>query len=285
MENNMEMVKKEIAEITPEDVKNFFCKEATQNEVMLFLNIAKMNGLNPFKRELHLIKYGTAPATIVTGYETYLKRAERSKMWNGMKVWTEGIGENMKACCEIYRKDWEHPYYHEVYYEEYVGMKNNTDGTKSPNKFWREKPRTMLKKVVLSQAFRLAFPDEMGGLPYTVEEINSIDTDVIHSGKPDVEMPKAIEEPKQIVEPIPPAIPEVKVEVSKETPTKPDEPYTYVTPGRLKRFWALSLGSSVKKDDIERIVADLLGKTIKAYKTWSEQEYEDICKYFEGLKK
>ena len=36
-------------------------------------------------------------------------------------------------------------------------------------------PKTMLKKVAVSQAFRLAFPDEMAGLPYIVEEIQHVE--------------------------------------------------------------------------------------------------------------
>ena len=40
-----------------------------------------------------------------------------------------------------------------------------------PNKFWASKPITMIKKVAISQAFRLAFPDEFDGLPYTSDEV------------------------------------------------------------------------------------------------------------------
>ena len=36
---------------------------------------------------------------------------------------------------------------------------------------WSEKPRTMLKKVCIAQAFRLCFPVELGGMPYTADEL------------------------------------------------------------------------------------------------------------------
>ena len=37
--------------------------------------------------------------------------------------------------------------------------------------FWSKHPRLMPKKVCISQAFRLAFPDELGGLPYDAAEL------------------------------------------------------------------------------------------------------------------
>jgi hypothetical protein len=37
-------------------------------------------------------------------------------------------------------------------------------------KFW-QKAYTMIKKVAISQGFRLCFSDELGGMPYTTEEM------------------------------------------------------------------------------------------------------------------
>ncbi|MCK4760284.1 MAG: phage recombination protein Bet [Candidatus Aminicenantes bacterium] len=154
-------------------VKAYLCANATKEEVILFLNQCQMFQLNPFKREIYLIKYGTSPAQIVVGYEAYIKRAERSKQWAGME---SGIKGNLKkkdlvAWVKIFRKDWKDPLYHEVDYDEYV--KTRKDGTIT--KFWLKMPKTMLKKVAISQAFRLAFPDEMAGMPYIVEEIDRVD--------------------------------------------------------------------------------------------------------------
>ena len=79
------------------------------------------------------------------------------------------MASDLCATITIYRKDWNYPFIHSVYFSEYVQRKN--DGT--PNKFWREKPYTMIKKVAMAQGFRLCFSDENGGLPYTSEEIAS----------------------------------------------------------------------------------------------------------------
>jgi hypothetical protein len=64
----------------------------------------------------------------------------------------------------------------------------------------------MGKKVVIAQGFRLAFPDELGGLPYSKEEyeVYDISGEVEKHGKPAVEMPKAIEQEPVIVQSVEP---------------------------------------------------------------------------------
>ena len=127
-----------------------------------FIHIAKGFGLNPFKREIYAIPYGKN-WNIIVGYEVYIKRAERSGKLAGWRAWTEGNikDETLKGCIEIRRKDWDEPFYHEVYFDEY-----NQD-----NSMWKKKPRTMIKKVAIAQGFRFAFPDELAGMPYTADEI------------------------------------------------------------------------------------------------------------------
>jgi hypothetical protein len=73
----------------------------------------------------------------------------------------------MKAIVEIHRKDWSEPFVHEAYWREAVQKKK--DGT--PTAFWTKQPRFQLKKVAISQGFRLCFPDELGGLPYDPSEL------------------------------------------------------------------------------------------------------------------
>ena len=138
-----------------------------EGEKNTYLSIAKAFGLNPFKREIHVSKYADQ-MSIITGYEVYIKRAERSGALDGWSVRTEGKPEDnsLKAIITIHRKDRKHPFEHEVYYSEYV--QKTKDGTIT--KFW-QKPYTMIKKVAMSQGFRLCFSDELGGMPYTPEEM------------------------------------------------------------------------------------------------------------------
>ena len=131
----------------------------------LFVETAKGFNLNPLKREVYAIAYqnrdGGYDMSIITGYEVYLKRAERSGKLFGWKVWAEGKGNDLKACINIWRKDFREPVYHEVYLREYNTGKS----------LWVKKPITMIKKVAIAQGFRLAFPDELGGVPYTADEL------------------------------------------------------------------------------------------------------------------
>ena len=139
----------------------------TDQECMMFLKLCKYQQLNPFLREVYLIKYGSEAATMVTGKETFLKRAAKNKKYAGHKT---GISpDGLIAWAEVYCHGYLVPIRCEVTYAEYVGKKK--DGT--VNKMWKSKPRTMLKKVALVQALREAFPQDFGGM-YSQEEINTV---------------------------------------------------------------------------------------------------------------
>jgi phage recombination protein Bet len=144
------------------DIKQYIAPNATDKELYFFINIAKSYGLNPFKREIHFCKYGNSPGQVIVGYETYIKCAERTGLLDGWKVWFEKDQVGEKAVIEIYRKDRSYPFQWEVYRQEF-DKKQST---------WKAMPYFMLKKVAISQGFRLAFPEEIGGMPYTPDEIN-----------------------------------------------------------------------------------------------------------------
>lgn len=167
--------------VNEQTVTSFLNDKLTKPEMALFLNLCAMFQLNPFKREVYPIKYKAGePASFVIGYETYLKRAERTKNWAGLETGADfgDTGLPTKAWARVFRKDWaERSLYHEVYYAEYVQTKaeyvnGQPTGKRVPNKMWAEKPITMLKKVAIAQAMRMAFPDEMAGLPYIEEELH-----------------------------------------------------------------------------------------------------------------
>ena len=254
------MIVKEISQITSDDITRYICEKATQKEVGLFLNICRANGLNPFKREAYLVKYkDDQPATILTGYEVYLKRAERSGQYAGFKVWIENKAEleTMTACIDVYRKDWVNPLHHEVSFREYAQYKTDFQTKKKVlNRFWQEKPETMLKKVVISQAFRWAFPDDVGGLPYTEAEIvnNDQQVDIIPS-KPFVEAPKAISEPVK--------------------PTQ--QSFRVITEAEGKSLLAIVVKNGYTKEDLKSF-AESLG--YQRAKELNEEDFEDAIAYF-----
>lgn len=146
-------------------------KDLTAGEKNTYLQIAKAFNLNPFKREIHVSKYN-GQMSIITGYEVYIKRAERSGVLDGWEVECTGeVKDNsLKAKITIWRKDRTKPFTWETKYSEYV--QKTKEG--NVNKFWL-KAETMIKKVVMAQGFRLCFNDELGGMPYTSEEFHTED--------------------------------------------------------------------------------------------------------------
>ena len=62
--------------LTPELVRNYLVsgdkERVTTQEVAMFINLCKYSGLNPWLKEAYCIKYGTEPATMVTGKEAFM---------------------------------------------------------------------------------------------------------------------------------------------------------------------------------------------------------------------
>ncbi|GGG03157.1 MULTISPECIES: phage recombination protein Bet [Cysteiniphilum] len=189
MSQEVQTVNNQVTVVTDEQIGKYL--ESMGNDLnpvhrTQFIELAKAFNLNPFTREIYGVKYGDN-FNIIVGYEVYIKRAERSGQLNGWYAWTEGnceiksktikrrnkkTGEyfdvtvnypvgDMVAKIEIYRKDWDKPYKHKVHLSEYA----------QENEMWASKPRTMLEKVVIAQGFRRAFSVELGGMPYTKEEL------------------------------------------------------------------------------------------------------------------
>ena len=162
-------------------------KDLTTGEKNSYIQIAKAFNLNPFKREIHVSKYN-GQMSIITGYEVYIKRAERTGQLDGWNVVTSGSVEtkDLKATVTIFRKDRSHPFIWEAEYNEYVQKTKEGNITK----FW-QKANTMIKKVAISQGFRLCFSDELGGMPYTPEEMPEKTEDVQYTEVPNTPAVKA----------------------------------------------------------------------------------------------
>ena len=187
--------------------------ELTEAERTQFVSVCQAFGLNPFKREVYATVYGEGSYrrfSVIVGYETYLKRADRSGKLDGWSSRIEGSGDDMKAIVEIHRRDWSEPLVHEVYFVEAVQKKK--DGT--PTSFWQKMPRFQLKKVCISQAFRLCFPDELGGLPYTSDELPDAE-----SLAPATPSPLPLSQPEAVVSE---AAPPVEASSARDEPPPPE---------------------------------------------------------------
>lgn len=173
--------------LTPQVVRDYLVsgnkESVTLQEVVMFMNLCKYSGLNPWAREAYCIKYGNEPATMVVGQEAYQKRAESNASYDGIEAGIIVINasgeviyrtgtlklpneEIVGGWAEVYRKDRSHSTRMEVSFDEYAGRKK--DGTLNGN--WQKKPATMIRKVAKVQALREAFPSAFGGF-YAAEEV------------------------------------------------------------------------------------------------------------------
>ena len=194
--NRLQTQTKALAVVDEETLKLFLNTAAPglpPAEQIAFIQVAKAYNLDPFKREIYAVPYGQGDKrrlTIITGYEVYLKRAERTGLLDGWEATIEGEfekyqttrdirkhdgtiwkktvtavrpkdGKPVVAKITIHRIDRAYPTVWEVDFDEYY----------QNNEMWDSKPRTMIKKVAIAQGFRLAFPDELGGMPYTSDEL------------------------------------------------------------------------------------------------------------------
>jgi len=196
---NREMVKRDDKlTVTFEDVKNYLCPNAANQEISLFLKTAQSMGLNPFAREIYLIKYGTdQPAAIVIAIDAFLKASESNKQYDGHVAgiiikpkdgspeFREGTfmvdsdGELAGGWAKVYRKDRGKPFYSAVNMKEY--LKYTRDG--KVTRFWREMPATKIRNVALKHSLKEAFPNLFSGL-YTEAEFETT---------PEGELPPAFE--------------------------------------------------------------------------------------------
>lgn len=181
----------EEVKLTPDTVKRYLVSgdpsNVTAQEVVMFMNLCKFQHLNPFLKEAYLIKYGSQPATIVTGKSALEKRAARCEGYKGFKagvivINTAGELENrigtlvlngeelVGGWCDVYVEKFTEPVSVTVSLDEYIGRKK--DGT--INSQWSGKPATMIRKVAKMQALREAFPEDFAGM-YSAEEIGGGD--------------------------------------------------------------------------------------------------------------
>lgn len=190
--------------LSPSIVRNYLTNgngTVTDQEVNYFVHLCRGQGLNPFLKEIYLIKFGQQPATFVVSKEAFLKRAEANSQYDGAEsgiIVMNGNGEIIErkggfflkgseqvvgGWAKVYRKDRKYPCEVQVSFDEYAGRKS--DG--QLNNQWATKPATMIKKVALVQALRESFPNDLNNL-YTAEEQGDMEIPYVDS--------RPIEQPK-----------------------------------------------------------------------------------------
>jgi len=166
--------------LTASDIVEYISTDSsvTEKEVFTFLNMCKYLKLNPFLKEIYLIKYKDSPATFVISYQTLLKRAEENKNFNGYETEVKGEIPNMSAMATVYRKDRSYPVKITVNYSEAVKtVLDRQTKELRPTNMWKSMPEWMLRKVALARALKEAFPSAIGNAQVSVSEIVDIDSD------------------------------------------------------------------------------------------------------------
>ena len=164
-----------LVELNADTVRNYLTNgngKVTDQEVAMFINLCKYQGLNPFVREVYLIKYDdTKPASTVVGKDAFTRRAAQLPECRG---WTAGVavvaqkgeyqeregtivlpGEQLVGgWCVVERDGWQKPFKATVNLKEYNTGKS----------MWAKMPATMIRKVAIVSALREAFPDKFQGM-------------------------------------------------------------------------------------------------------------------------
>ncbi len=166
--------------LTPKIVQDYIVSgtaQITMPEFKMFTELCKVRKLNPFLKEAYLIKFGSQPAQMVVGKDAILKRAISNKAFDGREqgiivAKIDGTIEERRgtfklkdetlvgAWAKVYRKDWSHPVYITVSFDEVAQKKS--DGQLNSN--WATKGATMVEKVALVRALREAFVEDLGGM-------------------------------------------------------------------------------------------------------------------------
>lgn len=164
---------------TSQDIRERLCPNATDSELALCVELCNRQHLNPFTKEVYLVKYGSAPASIITSYQVFNRRANRQESYGGIKsgvvVMREGqivkkrgsavykqVGEQLLGgWAEVQFKDGKEPAYVELALTDYSTGKSN----------WAKMPGVMIEKCAKAGAWRLAYPGEFSGM-YVSEEMD-----------------------------------------------------------------------------------------------------------------
>lgn len=184
MANEMVQFKKdsgEVVQFTAKEVHDLICPNATNEEIALFMALCQAQKLNPLIKDAYLVKYGNAPASMITGKEVFTKRANANPNYEGMehgvvfmRKTAQGLIVDKREGAAVYKAAGEtllggwarvfvkgkKPVYAELALDEYSTGKSN----------WAKMPAVMINKCAQVAALRLAFPDAFQGL-YAAEEM------------------------------------------------------------------------------------------------------------------
>lgn len=187
-------------------IKNTVAQGCTDDELKLFFYQCERTKLDPFSRQIHMVKRGNK-ATIQTGIDGFRAIAERSGAYAGNDEYTFNGGLTEYECSV---KKVTRPHSATATIKKVVGgviceftASASWDAycPKGSDFMWKKMPFLMLGKCAEALALRKAFPNDMSGL-YTDDEMaqsEKVDVKVKTTAKVDT-LKKKIKEKKKPVE-------------------------------------------------------------------------------------
>lgn len=179
-------------DLSPEQIdliKKTVAVGTTDNELHLFLYVAKRTGLDPLVRQIHCVKREKnvkltnggwtkeSVMTIQTGIDGFRVIAERSKKYLGQtKPEYEYDDQDNPISCTVgvFKKGFDQPIYATAFFDEYA-QSYEKNGQKVYGPMWQRMPRLMIAKCAEALALRKAFPQDLSGI-YTTEEMAQADS-------------------------------------------------------------------------------------------------------------
>ena len=183
-------------------IRRTICKDATPDELALFLGQCRRTGLDPFAKQLYAVfrfdkNVQRKIMTLQTGIDGFRLIASRTGEYEGQvgpfwcgkdgvwrDVWLED-GVPFAAKVGVLRKGFREPTWGVARFAAYS----------QPTPFWSRMGDGMIAKVAESIALRKSFPQELSGL-YSAEEMDQADrpeaAEVVHRPEP----------PRQIAAPV-----------------------------------------------------------------------------------